>query len=139
VPGVIVTQHSGEGKANQYFLRGFNLDHGTDFATTVAGVPDACARARVFGPQFPDSRAGQRCAVFEGSVLRGSGGLRNRRVLDDQLRRCARQADRARRGRWSGLRARRVCGVAIRGAWSRRRGARSGAQRRPVDSARAIR
>jgi len=39
VPGVIVTQHSGEGKANQYFLRGFNLDHGTDFATTVAGLP----------------------------------------------------------------------------------------------------
>ena len=33
VPGLIVTQHSGEGKANQYFLRGFNLDHGTDFAT----------------------------------------------------------------------------------------------------------
>ena len=31
VPGVIVTQHSGDGKANQYFLRGFNLDHGTDF------------------------------------------------------------------------------------------------------------
>ncbi|MBA3638911.1 MAG: TonB-dependent receptor [Acidobacteriota bacterium] len=39
VPGMIVSQHSGEGKANQYFLRGFNLDHGTDFATTVAGVP----------------------------------------------------------------------------------------------------
>jgi len=39
VPGLIVTQHSGEGKANQYFLRGFNLDHGTDFATTVAGMP----------------------------------------------------------------------------------------------------
>ena len=39
VPGVIVTQHSGEGKANQYFLRGFNLDHGTDFATTVVGMP----------------------------------------------------------------------------------------------------
>jgi hypothetical protein len=39
VPGVIVTQHSGEGKANQYFLRGFNLDHGTDFAMTVAGMP----------------------------------------------------------------------------------------------------
>jgi hypothetical protein len=39
VPGVIVTQHSGDGKANQYFLRGFNLDHGTDFATRVAGVP----------------------------------------------------------------------------------------------------
>ncbi len=39
VPGVIVTQHSGDGKANQYFLRGFNLDHGTDFATFVDGMP----------------------------------------------------------------------------------------------------
>ena len=39
VPGLIVTQHSGDGKANQYFLRGFNLDHGTDFATTVSGMP----------------------------------------------------------------------------------------------------
>ena len=39
VPGLIVTQHSGDGKANQYFLRGFNLDHGTDFATTVNGLP----------------------------------------------------------------------------------------------------
>ncbi|TXH02615.1 MAG: TonB-dependent receptor [Nevskiaceae bacterium] len=39
VPGLIVTQHSGEGKANQYFLRGFNLDHGTDFATIVDGMP----------------------------------------------------------------------------------------------------
>jgi hypothetical protein len=39
VPGLIISQHSGEGKANQYYLRGFNLDHGTDFSTTVAGVP----------------------------------------------------------------------------------------------------
>lgn len=39
VPGLIVTQHSGDGKANQYFLRGFNLDHGTDLATAVAGMP----------------------------------------------------------------------------------------------------
>jgi hypothetical protein len=39
VPGMVVSQHSGEGKANQYYLRGFNLDHGTDFATFVAGVP----------------------------------------------------------------------------------------------------
>jgi outer membrane receptor protein involved in Fe transport len=39
VPGVIATQHSGSGKANQYFLRGFNLDHGTDFAGFVDGVP----------------------------------------------------------------------------------------------------
>lgn len=39
VPGMVVTQHSGDGKANQYFLRGFNLDHGTDFATSVNGMP----------------------------------------------------------------------------------------------------
>jgi hypothetical protein len=39
VPGVIVTQHSGSGKANQYFLRGFNLDHGTDLALSVDGIP----------------------------------------------------------------------------------------------------
>jgi len=39
VPGLVVTQHSGDGKANQYFLRGYNLDHGTDFATFVDGVP----------------------------------------------------------------------------------------------------
>ena len=39
VPGMVVSQHSGDGKANQYFLRGMNLDHGTDFATTVNGVP----------------------------------------------------------------------------------------------------
>jgi outer membrane receptor protein involved in Fe transport len=39
VPGVIVTQHAGGGKANQYFLRGFNLDHGTDFLTRIEGMP----------------------------------------------------------------------------------------------------
>jgi len=39
IPGVIVTQHSGGGKANQYFLRGFNLDHGTDLAISLDGMP----------------------------------------------------------------------------------------------------
>jgi outer membrane receptor protein involved in Fe transport len=39
VPGLVVTQHAGDGKANQYFLRGFNLDHGTDLATSVDGIP----------------------------------------------------------------------------------------------------
>jgi hypothetical protein len=39
VPGLVVTQHSGSGKANQLFLRGFNLDHGTDFATSIDGMP----------------------------------------------------------------------------------------------------
>jgi len=39
IPGMIATQHSGGGKANQYFLRGFNLDHGTDLAIGIDGVP----------------------------------------------------------------------------------------------------
>ncbi|MDP3638775.1 MAG: TonB-dependent receptor plug domain-containing protein [Azonexus sp.] len=39
IPGMVVTQHSGDGKANQYFLRGFNLDHGSDFATHLMGMP----------------------------------------------------------------------------------------------------
>ncbi|MBS25043.1 MAG: TonB-dependent receptor [Gammaproteobacteria bacterium] len=39
VPGMIATQHSGPGKANQYFLRGFNLDHGSDFSTFFDGMP----------------------------------------------------------------------------------------------------
>lgn len=39
IPGFIATQHSGDGKANQYFLRGTNLDHGTDFLMYVDGMP----------------------------------------------------------------------------------------------------
>ncbi|MBV8579485.1 MAG: TonB-dependent receptor [Candidatus Eremiobacteraeota bacterium] len=39
IPGLVISQHSGEGKANQYYLRGFQLDHGTDLASTVDGVP----------------------------------------------------------------------------------------------------
>jgi len=43
IPGMVVTQHSGTGKANQYFLRGFNLDHGTDFHSKVVACPLICA------------------------------------------------------------------------------------------------
>ena len=39
VPGLIASQHSGEGKANQFYLRGVNLDHGTDLRTTVDEMP----------------------------------------------------------------------------------------------------
>ncbi len=39
VPGMILTQHSGSGKSNQMFVRGFNLDHGTDFSTRIEGMP----------------------------------------------------------------------------------------------------
>jgi len=53
VPGVIVSQHSGEGKANQYYLRGFNLDHGTDLAQTVAGAP-VNMRSNTHGQGYSD-------------------------------------------------------------------------------------
>ncbi|HEY1044389.1 MAG TPA: TonB-dependent receptor [Telluria sp.] len=39
MPGLVASQHSGEGKANQFYLRGFNLDHGTDLRTTLDGMP----------------------------------------------------------------------------------------------------
>ena len=53
VPGVIVSQHSGEGKASQYYLRGFNLDHGTDLAQTVAGAP-VNMRSNAHGQGYSD-------------------------------------------------------------------------------------
>lgn len=53
VPGVVITQHSGDGKANQYFLRGFNLDHGTDLAIEVDGVP-ANLRSHAHGQGYAD-------------------------------------------------------------------------------------
>jgi hypothetical protein len=39
IPGLIISQHSGGGKANQYYLRGFQLDHGTDLEAELNGVP----------------------------------------------------------------------------------------------------
>jgi len=53
VPGLIVTQHSGEGKANQYFLRGYNLDHGTDLAIYVDDVP-VNMRSHAHGQGYAD-------------------------------------------------------------------------------------
>ena len=53
VPGLVVTQHSGDGKANQYFVRGYNLDHGTDFGVFVDGMP-ANFRAHAHGQGYTD-------------------------------------------------------------------------------------
>ncbi len=53
VPGMIATQHSGEGKANQYFLRGMNLDHGTDFSSFFEGMP-VNLRAHAHGQGYLD-------------------------------------------------------------------------------------
>ncbi|MGE9267825.1 MAG: TonB-dependent receptor, partial [Verrucomicrobiales bacterium] len=53
VPGVVVTQHAGGGKANQYFVRGFNLDHGTDFRVSLDGMP-ANYRTHAHGQGYAD-------------------------------------------------------------------------------------
>lgn len=53
VPGLVVTAHSGDGKANQYLLRGFNLDHGTDLATYVDGMP-VNGRTHTHGQGYTD-------------------------------------------------------------------------------------
>ena len=53
VPGLVVTAHSGEGKANQYLLRGFNLDHGTDLATYVDDMP-VNGRTHAHGQGYTD-------------------------------------------------------------------------------------
>ena len=101
VPGVIITQHSGEGKANQYFLRGFNLDHGSDFAMTVAGAPvNMVTHAHSQGYSdlnflIPELVAGVQ--YLQGSVLRGARRLRDGRRLEYQLRDGARSTDRLRR------------------------------------------
>lgn len=53
IPGLVVTAHSGEGKANQYLLRGFNLDHGTDLATYIDGMP-VNGRTHTHGQGYTD-------------------------------------------------------------------------------------
>ncbi len=53
IPGVVITQHSGGGKANQYFLRGFNLDHGSDFSVSVDGLP-VNLRSHAHGQGYAD-------------------------------------------------------------------------------------
>ena len=53
MPGMVVTQHSGEGKANQYYLRGMNLDHGTDFSAYFEGMP-VNFRAHAHGQGYLD-------------------------------------------------------------------------------------
>ena len=80
VPGVIITQHAGGGKANQYFLRGFNLDHGTDFAVFLDDMPlnlpshahgEGYSDMNTVIPEFV--RAG---GLRERPLLRGRGRLR---------------------------------------------------------------
>nr|WP_315258496.1 TonB-dependent receptor [uncultured Duganella sp.] len=94
VPGMIVTQHSGDGKANQYFLRGFNLDHGTDFATWVDGVP-VNMRSNAHGQGYSDlnfliPELVQRIDYKKGSYFADEGDFSSAGAahirLSDQLR-----------------------------------------------------
>ncbi len=92
--GLIVTQHSGEGKANQFFLRGFNLDHGTDIALFVDGMPvnlRTTPTARAMRPQLPDPRTRRCGGVPQGPLFRPRRRLRLRRLGADRLPRHGRQ------------------------------------------------
>ena len=110
VPGVIITQHSGEGKANQYFLRGFNLDHGSDFAMTVAGAPvNMVTHAHSQGYAdlnflIPELVAGVQYS--KGPYYADLGDFATAGCLEHQLRHSARPADRAIAGRALRLRSR---------------------------------
>src|SRR5581483_5718427 len=53
VPGLIINQHQGGGKAEQYLLRGFDADHGTDLAIFVDGVP-VNLRSHAHGQGYAD-------------------------------------------------------------------------------------
>ena len=103
VPGVIITQHSGEGKANQYFLRGFNLDHGSDFATTIAGTPvNMPTHAHSQGYSdinflIPELVAGVQFS--KGPYFAEQGDFATAGAVEHQLCDDARSADRARRDR----------------------------------------
>ena len=94
VPGLIVTQHRGEGKANQYFLRGFNLDHGTDLAIWLDGMPinmrTHAPRPGLCRHQLPDPRAGRADdCVRKGPYWAQEGDFSSAGALRHRLRRPA--------------------------------------------------
>jgi outer membrane cobalamin receptor len=110
-PGLIATQHSGEGKANQYFLRGFNLDHGTDLALTLDGMP-LNLRSHAHGQGYadvnfliPELLAGMR--VRKGPYGADQGDFATSGQLDmalvDALARPMAQASAGSFGYWRGL------------------------------------
>ena len=81
IPGFIATQHSGGGKANQYFVRGFNLDHGTDFHVGLDGMP-ANYRTHSHGQGYADlnfivPEFVERLDYFKGPINTSYGDLAN--------------------------------------------------------------
>ena len=141
-PGLVATQHSGGGKANQYFLRGFNLDHGTDFSVRVAGVPvnmpshghgQGYADLSFVIPELVD-----RVAYRKGPYHAEAGDFSAAGSVDDADAAPSRR--RVRPDHWRQLRSR--AGRARRQLHGRRRGpdgrARRVALRRPVDARRGL-
>ncbi len=89
VPGLVVTQHAGGGKANQYFLRGFNLDHGTDFALTLDGMP-LNMRTHAHGQGYADlnlllPELVERVDYFKGTYVARNGDLSSAGSADFRL------------------------------------------------------
>jgi TonB family protein len=76
-PGLVLVQHAGGGKANQYFLRGFDADHGTDLALTIDGVPINLV-SHAHGQGFADTNfiipeVVERVEITKGPYFAGQG------------------------------------------------------------------
>ena len=89
VPGMVVTQHAGGGKANQYFLRGFNLDHGTDFAISLDGMP-VNMRTHAHGQGYADlnilmPELVERVDYYKGTYTARNGDLSSAGSADFRL------------------------------------------------------
>jgi hypothetical protein len=122
IPGMIATEHSSGGKANQYFLRGFNLDHGTDFGWLRRRRADqpalAPAHERLSRPQLPDGRSRRARRIQEGRAVRREWRLHVGRL---RLLRSLRQAARTTTSSCASTpRANMRCSAA--GSWTYRRG-----------------
>ena len=143
VPGVIISQHSGEGKANQYHLRGFNLDHGTDFATTVAGMPvNMPTHAHGHGYSdlnflIPELVSGVQFS--KGPYFADAGRLRHRGRREHQLPQPPRPADRPARAAAAKVTVEALFAASPRvGRRHLLAARRVSAQRRPVGDARRL-
>jgi len=103
VPGIIITQHAGGGKANQYFLRGFNLDHGTDFAIDLDGMPlnlPSHAHGEGYSDMNTSSELVQRLDYEKGPYYADAGNYGSAGAAHLEFtRRCLRTSSRWKAGR----------------------------------------
>ena len=117
-PGLVLVQHSGGGKANQYFLRGFDADHGTDLALSIDGVPINMV-SHAHGQGFADTNfiipeVVERVEITKGPYFAQPGRLRHRRRGQPGLaRRLRAQLGRRRPGRLARARRAGYRGLAI--------------------------